>query len=237
MMVNKFLKSAILLLPVCAFFAAAPAAQAKVVQPINIEMGKNLYLSYCVLCHGDDGKTNGPLTIKMQLKPSDLTAPKLQTKTLDELTVIIGGSGGPRRAESKMPVWEKAIPLEVLKSIGAYVLTFSSAEPPPAKDCSKKAPEEAGVPRGKTVFDSACKACHGRFGNGKGLLAELIGLHDTKGKPMVDWTKPGYKKRPEEIKKAIFFGQGDFMPAWKDTLCENEAEDIVSYIGYLRKNK
>ncbi|MFI0458913.1 MAG: hypothetical protein ACH254_15090, partial [Candidatus Thiodiazotropha endolucinida] len=31
-------------------------------------------MSHCLLCHGIDGKGNGPLAKKMQIKAEDLTA-------------------------------------------------------------------------------------------------------------------------------------------------------------------
>lgn len=213
------MKSSLKYLWIAIFFATAPMAHAA-----SAAHGmKHLYLSYCVLCHGEDGKSGGALSEKMKLKVSDLNDPKVQALNVDSVAKLIGGSGGAKRVESKMPNWEKELPPHILKGIATYVKNISSAEAESAPDCSKKSPA-------KEVYDNACLACHGRYGNGKGLLAVLIGLHDSKGKPMIDWTKKDYTKSPAEIKKAILMGQGEMMPGWKPSLCENEVDDVVNYI-------
>ncbi len=229
---KRVMKSIFVLLSIVLVLAVAPQAHAKD-EGAALPAGHHLYVSYCVLCHGEDGKSNGPLTVKMGLKPTDLTSERLH-KSPDELGKIIGGSGGLKKAESKMPDWAKEIPAPVLKTIASYVLSLPTAQAKAPRDCSAKSTEDK-LSRGKTLYDNACLACHGRYGDGKGLLSKLIGLHDTKGKPMVDWTSAKYTKPADAIKKATLLGQGDFMPAWKGTVCDDEADDIIAYIATLKK--
>ena len=47
-----------------------PAAAAN---PPPAYEGRRLYVSYCQLCHGTDGKGDGPLAKTMQISPADLT--------------------------------------------------------------------------------------------------------------------------------------------------------------------
>ncbi len=62
-----------------AFAAAAqePAKQVKIVpiQPRADHMmnGQQLYREYCAVCHGRDGKGNGPAAEALKATPSDLT--------------------------------------------------------------------------------------------------------------------------------------------------------------------
>ena len=35
--------------------------------------GRLLFMSYCLLCHGADGKGRGPLAAKLGIEPADLT--------------------------------------------------------------------------------------------------------------------------------------------------------------------
>ncbi len=39
-----------------------------------VEAGRLNYMTYCLNCHGDEGKGDGPLNELINMKPSDLTA-------------------------------------------------------------------------------------------------------------------------------------------------------------------
>ena len=51
--------------------------------------GRRLYRSYCLVCHGVDGKSIGPLANKLNLKPADLSSKQYQMKPLKEMAAII----------------------------------------------------------------------------------------------------------------------------------------------------
>ena len=54
--------------------------------------GRRLYVSYCQLCHGSDGRGDGPLAKAMKITPSDLnTTVRSRSDTI--LTKIITGEG------------------------------------------------------------------------------------------------------------------------------------------------
>ena len=57
----------------------APPQAAKRINPIlktpeSVQRGKSLYSNYCVNCHGNGAKGDGPAAEHMNPKPSDLTA-------------------------------------------------------------------------------------------------------------------------------------------------------------------
>ena len=52
--------------------------------------GRRLYVSYCQLCHGTDGKGDGPLAKAMQISPADLTT-TVRSRSDTILTKIITG--------------------------------------------------------------------------------------------------------------------------------------------------
>jgi mono/diheme cytochrome c family protein len=64
----------------------APAAADKLKNPLaeNKEAalkGKNLFKTYCVTCHGESGKGNGPQAASLNPKPHDLTSEAVQKES------------------------------------------------------------------------------------------------------------------------------------------------------------
>jgi len=71
--------------------------------------GKEMYTSYCAVCHGTDGKGGGPAASALKVPPTDLT---LLNKNNGgkypsmKVTAAIHGEGGTAAHGSKeMPVW------------------------------------------------------------------------------------------------------------------------------------
>lgn len=185
----------------------------------NPLVGRRLYLAYCLVCHGADGKSIGPLAQKLDFEPADLSSEQYRMKAVDDLAVIIEGYG---RAEgSMMPSWGKELPRQNLRDIAAYVTELSRVDLAYTGDRR----------RGRAIFKDACIACHGPSGRGDGVLAQLIGI------PMVDFTESGKMAQlsDEELISTIRKGKGAFMPSWKDTFVESEITDVGSYVRALGK--
>jgi mono/diheme cytochrome c family protein len=47
----------------------------------TVKDGKNLFQTYCVTCHGDKGKGNGPSAAGLNPKPADLTLKQIQKQS------------------------------------------------------------------------------------------------------------------------------------------------------------
>jgi len=71
--------------------------------------GKEMYNSYCAVCHGTDGKGNGPAASAMKAPPTDLTllAQKAGGKypSAHVTSVIRGQATLPSHGSADMPVW------------------------------------------------------------------------------------------------------------------------------------
>ena len=49
--------------------------------PTSVDDGKKLYVQYCVMCHGDKGKGDGPAGISLTPRPADHSSAKVQKQT------------------------------------------------------------------------------------------------------------------------------------------------------------
>jgi len=71
--------------------------------------GKQLYSSYCALCHGGDGKGGGPFSTQLKVWPPDLT--QLAKKNggvfpaMHVQEAIDGEFGKSAHGTSEMPIW------------------------------------------------------------------------------------------------------------------------------------
>jgi mono/diheme cytochrome c family protein len=116
MRVLKFISLAVILvaISVCAAAQQAPAQNAPTVKHVPItnapsNSGKAMFDSYCAVCHGKDGKGNGPAASAMKTPPTDLTllAQKNGGKYPAQhvAAVIRGQASTPSHGSEDMPVW------------------------------------------------------------------------------------------------------------------------------------
>ncbi len=185
----------------------------------NSLRGSHLYRSYCLVCHGVDGKRVGPVAEKLSLNPADLSSEKYQIRKPEDLAVVIGGYR--TREESPMPNWGMVLPAKDLLDIAAYISRITEKDLRISGDTR----------RGRITYKSACVSCHGKTGAGRGILAHLFGI------PMLDFTESENMKQigDEELINMIREGKGDYMPSWKGSLTDVEITDVASYVRMLAR--
>jgi mono/diheme cytochrome c family protein len=78
----------------------------KATSPVS---GKEMYKTYCAVCHGTDGKGGGPAASALKVPPTDLTLlSKNNSGKYPAMTVtsaIHGESALPAHGSKEMPVW------------------------------------------------------------------------------------------------------------------------------------
>lgn len=188
--------------------------------------GRRLYVSYCQLCHGVAGKGDGPLAKQMHVSPADLTT-TVRSRSDTILKKIITGEGrqtitGRDRhnvLSEAMPEWTNVFSEQQIKALISFLKFLGRSDHPLMGD-----PEI-----GNGLYQQYCAVCHGEYGEGDGVLTEMIGIEPA------DHSNPNEMGRidNDELIISIQFGKGDFMPAWNDILNQGEIEALVSYIRLL----
>jgi len=106
--------------------------------PSYIPSGQEMYKQFCAICHGADGKGDGPAASNLKTRPSDLTtlAKRHEGKFPSDYvsTILRFGPGVSAHGSSNMPTWgpifsiieksnEKAVQ-ERIKRLSAYLASL-----------------------------------------------------------------------------------------------------------------
>ena len=236
----------LLLIPLALSPPAKAAAQ-------DVERGKEVYASRCVICHGDKGDGKGLIGIVHRAQqsglvtsiyPRDFTAgvfkfrstPSGDLPTDDDLMRIV--TEGISR--SGMPSHTDLSEAD-RRSVIAYIKTFSprwQQEEPGTPLQIASAPSYVGSTesstRGKDVYSTMqCAKCHGDAGKGDGPSS--ADLEDSWGDKILpfDFTSGPLKggSSREMIYRTFMTGlDGTPMPSYQDALPEEQSRwDLVSF--------
>jgi mono/diheme cytochrome c family protein len=96
-----------------ALFGMAQQAKPKVsdvpIQQTSAASGQQMYVTYCAVCHGGDGKGNGPAAQAMKVPPVDLTTLSQKNggvfPTNHVNSVLQFGVENPAHGSADMPIW------------------------------------------------------------------------------------------------------------------------------------
>jgi len=115
------IKKLILVFPALIILAGTVAAQDQTqdqtkttiqhvtVKPTSPASGKEMYTSYCAVCHGTDGKGGGPAASALKTPPADLTVLSKNNggkfPALKVSSILRGTSDLPAHGSKEMPVW------------------------------------------------------------------------------------------------------------------------------------
>src|SRR3972149_1806455 len=212
-----------------------------------IASGKSVYEQRCAVCHGVEGKGDGPAQAFLYPKPRDLTAGRFKIRSTpsgslptdeDLFKTITNGISG-----TSMPSW-RSIPEKERRALVEHIKTFDERfKTQPRKPIGIASPSPRTpqlLAKGKQLYqDAGCSDCHGTTGRGDGPSAET--LKDDWENPITpyDFTIAGRYKAGssvQDIYRTFATGMaGTPMPSYADSLSAQEMWGLAYYVQSLSK--
>ncbi len=199
----------------------------------NLELGAEVYIARCVLCHGSKGMGEGILPMRLKEYPNtSLLEPRL---TKDRDSVLYATVLGPHYKDTSyyMPPFGKELKWSELESVSDFVMLLRSEKTKAyALLASVNTETSADRKLGQQVFSTRCVLCHGQFGEGDGRMAKLL-----KTPPPADLTA---SRLPDEHLRKIIekggeaVGRSKHMPPWGDQLTDTEINSLMIYLQSIR---
>jgi mono/diheme cytochrome c family protein len=197
--------------------AAPPATQSVATSPIypivppDLTNGAKVYAQECSQCHGVLGMGDGPQAAKLAVPVASLGLSDIARSfsPADWYTVVTHGD-----LEKFMPPFTNLTDRQRWDVV-AYAMSLSS-------------PDET-VAQGKALYQKNCANCHGQAGKGNGADAATLSTVPS------DFTDQAFMAQSSSAKlyEAITSGTTPDMPAYTNTLDENERWALVSYLRSL----
>ncbi len=212
--------------------------------PPGTPIGERVYRHRCAVCHGPDGRGNGPAAPSLIPRPRDFTQGQFKYKSTppghpptdaDLIHTITNGL-----KSSAMPYWSDLLTEKEIKEVAEFIkglANLSNRPTPVPLQITPRVPFHAdSVERGRSLYTKhGCVACHGPRGRGG------ISLKDAKGYPVVSrdltapWTFRGGSE-PALLWLRISTGLAPGpMPAFDHTLTPEQRWDMVNYIRSLAR--
>ncbi len=219
-------------------------ARAQAQQAGDAASGKALYAKKCALCHGVEGKGDGPGAATLDPKPRDFTRGLYKIRTTasgqaptdtDLFRIITDGMPG-----TSMPGWA-VLPERDRWNLVAYLKTLAPEqfkEPAKAADIPKEVQtSKESVARGKEMYEAIeCNKCHGNAGRGDGPSAPE--LKDDWGNPIraanltEPWTFRGGSSARDIATRLVTGLMGTPMPSFIDSV--EKPEDVWHLANYVK---
>lgn len=210
-----------------------------------LKKGKKVYLNSCAVCHGINGKGDGPVAQNLQVKPRNFTDGKFKVRTTssgqvptdEDLYHILSRGMGQDNA---MPTWSHLMSDEK-NAVVAYLKTFAPkrfARQDRVRVLSvplrKQMTNESIAAGRKWYMDIECWKCHGNGGHADGPSTPT--LKDVWGEKILppDLSKPWLfigGSKPEDLYRTLQTGlTGSAMPTVEGVLNEDQTWDLVNFL-------
>jgi mono/diheme cytochrome c family protein len=203
----------------------------------QLQSGGRAYLAQCAVCHGPEGKGDGPLAASIAAEgkrpPAVLDAARVASLGRDGVRNAIE-TGNHLRAGSPMPIWGPHLGPDWIDLIADFVVAAPAAgETGRSAVAGYLAAPPGTPPTGRRVYVTYCSGCHGPQGGGDGFVspqvAAKLAMEPLRGSSLARFDDA-------ELERLIGAGgahapEAETMPGWLHTL---SPDDRKALLGYLR---
>ena len=212
--------------------------------PANAPLGLRVYAQRCAVCHGPDGRGNGPAAPSLIPRPRDFTLGLFKFKSTphgeppadDDLKQIVS-NGLPASA---MPYFRDLLSdgeiAAVVDQVKQFSKAFSGASPRGIVVPPRPATTAVSVERGRALYIAQdCVGCHGPDGRKGGFLVDSSTNHPTPIRDLsAPWTFRGGSD-PNQMWLRLTTGIGNSMPTYAYGLTPGQRWDLVNYVQSLAR--
>jgi mono/diheme cytochrome c family protein len=206
-------------------------------------LGARVFAQHCAVCHGPNGRGNGPAAPSMFPRPRDFSSGLFKYKSTasgepptDEDLLRTIRDGLPASA---MPYFAGLLSAEELNAVEEQVKSYSSAFSRPGRPIEIPAAIQSSpdsVARGKALFaNQGCGACHGDDGRGGRRYEDGSGHAVFARDLTAPWAFRG-GSRPQDVWLRLTTGiRPSPMPAYADVLPPAARWDLVNFVASIAR--
>lgn len=213
--------------------------------PTTSTRAQVIFMERCAICHGPEGRGNGPAAPSMIPRPTNFTLGLYKYKSTsdgqpptdaDLISTVTNGLHA-----SAMPYWGDILTDAEIREVVAYIKSLAPSAaggvtPNAVAIPERVTPDAASIARGAATFVSAgCAGCHGQDGRAR------LKFTDQRGYPVISrdltapWTFRGGSE-PEQVYLRLTTGLAPGpMLSFEKTLSPEARWDLVNYVLSLAR--
>ncbi|MHB9032210.1 MAG: c-type cytochrome [Anaerolineae bacterium] len=221
-----------------------PAPYADQTNPLELSLdvldrGKMIFIRECYVCHGDNGRGDGPYRAVIQPGPPDFGVLSNYTDYKDADYFWRISEGVPWTA---MPAWKEVYHDESDRwALVHYIRAIFTqteekpAAPAPGEDfnfpefykTSMRYPATVSASRGQSIYLTTCATCHGTSGIGDGANGAYLNPTPMDFRKLITET---IESEAQPFAQVTFGVKDTAMPSWGEFLRIDQRWDVVKYV-------
>ena len=197
-------------------------ARAQAPSEFVLAQGETVYRQHCVVCHGQDGKSDTAAGRLLSPAPRDFSDPVDMARVSFDQMYIAVKDGRPGTA---MAPWRSVLTDVQIGHVVDYIRNFVPAS-------IRSAPYEASVELGRRLYQRSCVVCHGTDGQADTEAARMLDPSPTRFADPVAMARVDDGRMYMAITKGV---PGTGMSSWEHAFVPAEVIDIMRYIRTLER--